>query len=249
MKKNRIIAAITAALFIGGTFQTAVLSVHAANHVSCITVETDEFTKPESFTQFGIIYDIYKDHAAVRSLAADYRDKTEKFDIVIPDTIKNVPVTEINGTAIYGTKVENVTFGRNIKTIGSYAFEGCTELRSIELIGPLPLIVSNPSLSSVHVKFSPQVPLLGIITSGTVVVEVVVEVIAVVVVPLVVVVMTVVVATEEGISSVAVRTVSVFGTDVDVTAFAVLAVMIEVSIADDTISDKIFLKFILITPL
>ncbi|MBR5684408.1 MAG: leucine-rich repeat protein [Ruminococcus sp.] len=133
MKKSKIMAAVTAALLVGGAFPTAALPAYAVNHVSCITVETDEFTKIESFTQFGIIYDVYQDHAAVRSLTAEYREKTEKFDITIPDTIKNVPVTEINGTAIYGTKVENVTFGRNIKTIGSYAFEGCTELRSIEL--------------------------------------------------------------------------------------------------------------------
>ena len=143
MKNKRIMAAITAALLVGGSLTTVTLPTNAAQHVSCITVETDEFTKPESYTQFGIIYDIYKDHAAVRSLTSEYREKTEKFDIVIPDTIKGVPVTEINGTAIYGTKIENVSFGRNIKTIGSYAFEGCTELRSIELPEELEYIGSG----------------------------------------------------------------------------------------------------------
>lgn len=142
MKKTKLIAAVMAVLLVGGAYPASAGTVYAES-VPCITVDTDEFTKPESFTQFGIVYDIYKDHAAVRSLTDEYKNKESVFDIVIPDEVKNIPVTEIKATAIYATKVQNVKLGKNIKTIGDYAFEGCTELTGIELPEALEYIGSG----------------------------------------------------------------------------------------------------------
>ena len=142
MKKTNMIAAVMAVLLVGGAYPASVGTVYAKS-VSCITVETDEFTKPESFTQFGIVYDIYKDHAAVKSLTDEYKNKDSVFDIAVPDEVKGVPVTEIKAAAIYATKVQNVQLGKNIKNIGDYAFEGCTELKGIELPETLEYIGSG----------------------------------------------------------------------------------------------------------
>ena len=49
MKKTKMIAAVMAVLLVGGAYTPSAGTVYVKS-VSCITVDTDEFTKPESFT-------------------------------------------------------------------------------------------------------------------------------------------------------------------------------------------------------
>ncbi len=51
-------------------------------------------------------------------------------EIIIPDTYKGLPVTEIKGEAFANCSgLTSVTIGENVRTIGKYAFENCIGLR------------------------------------------------------------------------------------------------------------------------
>ena len=55
-------------------------------------------------------------------------------DIVIPDTYKGIVVSEIAEDAFRGnTKLTSAVIGKNILTVGKCAFEGCSNLTSIQL--------------------------------------------------------------------------------------------------------------------
>jgi sorbitol-specific phosphotransferase system component IIA len=63
---------------------------------------------------------------------------TSKADVVIPGTITigktKYTVTSIDGSAFKNNKtIVNLTISENIKTIGAYAFQGCTTLKRVEL--------------------------------------------------------------------------------------------------------------------
>ena len=58
----------------------------------------------------------------------------EQKSIVIPDTYKGLPVTEIAINAYRGgTKIKSVKIPNSVTVIGIRAFEGCTSLTSIEI--------------------------------------------------------------------------------------------------------------------
>lgn len=65
-------------------------------------------------------------------------------NVVIPDTWNGNPVTEIDPEAFKdNTTVETITLGENINVIGDYAFEGCTNLTTINLPEENPLIIGD----------------------------------------------------------------------------------------------------------
>lgn len=56
-------------------------------------------------------------------------------EIVIPDSYKNTPITEISANAFVGSVAESVTLGANIKKIGKSAFAACEKLKSVKVGG------------------------------------------------------------------------------------------------------------------
>ena len=53
-------------------------------------------------------------------------------DVVIPETIYDLPVREVAESVFAGDKsVKSVTFGSNVRTVGANAFGGCTGLQSV----------------------------------------------------------------------------------------------------------------------
>lgn len=53
-------------------------------------------------------------------------------EIVIPDTLAGLPVSTLSdGCFADGTTVQKITFGRNISTVGSGVFDGCSGLRGV----------------------------------------------------------------------------------------------------------------------
>lgn len=61
---------------------------------------------------------------------------TAKGNIVIGDTYKGKPVTSIADRAFYSkSAITDITISSNIKTIGKYAFTGCSNLKSVTFEG------------------------------------------------------------------------------------------------------------------
>lgn len=130
MKNKRIIAAVTAVLMAGSAF-SAQLTVGAEdNSVSNITV--NNINNKEAVTKDGVIYHLFYDYAAAYRLTDEYGSAEEPFDIVIPDEINGLPVTEISPEAFSSTELQSVKFGKNIRTIGDYAFYNCKALIETE---------------------------------------------------------------------------------------------------------------------
>ena len=57
-----------------------------------------------------------------------------KRNLVIPETYKGYPVTEISDMAFYATSsITSIEIPHNIKSIGKGAFYGCTGLKSVTM--------------------------------------------------------------------------------------------------------------------
>ena len=136
MKKARIAAAVLALVIAGGA-----LPVQSGAYSTVIASAAEELTESASeeseyfeiAVQYGVVYAEYKDHAIAKGLTEEYEDMEEPFDIEIPDEIEGIPITEIVPEAFKSSSVRNVKLGRNIKTIGDYAFSGCSYITEIKL--------------------------------------------------------------------------------------------------------------------
>ena len=95
MKINCILAAVMSLCIIGGTMPY----LAETGTSSIITANAADYTN-ETIDGFG--YYIYSDHAAFHGV-----DATVKGKISIPEKVKNLPVTEMTGNALYNNN--NVT--------------------------------------------------------------------------------------------------------------------------------------------
>lgn len=73
-------------------------------------------------------YDEFGDNAIIHGYLG------EDEDIIIPDTIKNKPVTQISPDAFKGTDIKTVTIGKNVHLVGSDAFRDCKNLTSVSFL-------------------------------------------------------------------------------------------------------------------
>ncbi|MDY4077599.1 MAG: leucine-rich repeat domain-containing protein [Clostridium sp.] len=79
----------------------------------------------EQYDNFDI--NIYETYAVITK----YRGKDS--EVVIPEEINKIPITEIGDNAFKENKnIEKLIIPSNITTIGKYAFYGCTSLKTIE---------------------------------------------------------------------------------------------------------------------
>ena len=66
-------------------------------------------------------------------------------ELIIPDTYKGIVVSEIAEDAFRGnTKLTSAVIGKNVLTIGKCAFEGCSNLTSIQLTKERTIDKTNP---------------------------------------------------------------------------------------------------------
>lgn len=66
-------------------------------------------------------------------------------ELIIPDTYKGIVVSKIAENAFQGnTKLKSAVIGKNVLTIGKCAFEGCSNLTSIQLTKERVIDESNP---------------------------------------------------------------------------------------------------------
>lgn len=95
---------------------TAVLTAAAADEGSYVEGSNDTF-----------YYLKYSDHISVSGL------KSETSDLVIPDTIDGLPVTNIQLYSFEFLSIKSVKFPDSIKEIGSYSFSDCPNLTEVTL--------------------------------------------------------------------------------------------------------------------
>ena len=120
MRKFQKTAAFSAAvLALTGT--AAVLP--AAPFTAAITAYAAEANR---VTVDDVEYTLYEDHAAVY----DYHGKNQP-EMTIPDTVKGLPVTEIEEQAFGGASVKKVILPESVTVIGQSAFAGILNLESV----------------------------------------------------------------------------------------------------------------------
>lgn len=82
-------------------------------------------------------YNVYDDYVAITKYLGDetllLKDSgyVVPTDIVIPDTIDGLPVYVIGAGAFKGAALETVKITKNVVSIGSEAFSGCSKLKSV----------------------------------------------------------------------------------------------------------------------
>ena len=95
------------------------MPVHAADDEVKTDIQTD------------LIYSIEENHIVIRGAAKSPFFTSE---LVIPDTIEDLPVTEINKNAFkYDSRFESVIFPDTLETIGENAFYYSNNLKSIDI--------------------------------------------------------------------------------------------------------------------
>ena len=126
---KRTIAAVLALTITGAAYFPAVVSAPAAV-VSYAVDEEEGFDEEyEEYEDSYFEFKLYPDHAELKGV--NYGVPKE---IVIPDTYKGVPVTEIGKAAFLTQKdIKSVTIPDSVKSIGAYAFYGCTSLPAVNI--------------------------------------------------------------------------------------------------------------------
>lgn len=88
-----------------------------------------------------VTYEIVSDEVVITGLT-DWGN--ELINIEIPDTIENLPVTEIADNAFDSkTKIENITLPEGLKRIGNRSFYNCCNLSSLKLPNSLVYVGSE----------------------------------------------------------------------------------------------------------
>lgn len=85
-------------------------------------------------------------------------------DVKVPNTLRGKKVIAIDNQAFKGDAITSVVIGKNVKTIGENAFQGCTSLKSVDLGKSVETVGSmafSDCTSLSEVKFSPAVKELG----------------------------------------------------------------------------------------
>lgn len=103
------------------------------NETLRVSLEQQYAHSDEGYTSSNITegflfqYDIYTDHIVITRYAG------EEKDIVIPDEIEGLPVTEISSLAFCSKIIRNVQIPDSVIVIESSAFFGCSSLESVTI--------------------------------------------------------------------------------------------------------------------
>ena len=144
MKQKKVISAIMAMLLLGrvyplshgswGTVVSAGIEEQGSNMLTENDLGYKDINSKATYQlriEDGIVYKVYPDMASVVALSSP--DDEEPIDLVIPDKVFDVPVTEIESDAFRYCNIRSVKFGNNLNAIGDSAFAFNTELKEIEL--------------------------------------------------------------------------------------------------------------------
>lgn len=120
----------------GNTYASAVTEYYKGNTYS-------------EYTQNGVVYHIYNDHAEV----VDYTGTVG--DVVILNEVSGKQVTAIASEAFYYNRdITSVALPAGLETVGSYAFAGCRNLTAVTFLGSVKQIrteaFANSGLTGIY---------------------------------------------------------------------------------------------------
>lgn len=139
---------------------TATVTVNGiGNYTGTISKNfTIQAKKGSSFYVGAYKYKVSSD--SVVAFAGLKSSKTKK--VTIPSEVKiggkKFKVTSIANKALKGTAVTSVTIGKNVKTIGTSAFEKCSKLKKITVKGTALKKVGKKAFKGIHEKAVIKVP-------------------------------------------------------------------------------------------
>ncbi len=129
MKIKKTLTMITALAIVGTAFMTNGSSFTNSSVTAYAAEDELEFEGEVLFD--GIDYDVKSDHVVI----LDCQDSV-KGELVIPETIKGRPVTEIRESAFwFCDKITAVTLPKTLKEVGYSAFSSCTSLEKVTFSG------------------------------------------------------------------------------------------------------------------
>ena len=98
-------------------------------NITFIALDEQETPSNDKYIENGIKYQLYTDHA----VAVGYTEEIDK-NLIIADSVKNVPVTEIAKEAFAGCdSIETLKIPDSVTFVGAGAFRYCNNLKSIAL--------------------------------------------------------------------------------------------------------------------
>ena len=134
MKKTKLIAAVFALVMAGGATSTF------PQYMPDNALTADAATTYENYTEDGIKYEVFSDHAAV--IGHEKSTSALAGVLEIPAEIKGVPVTEIRAESPFSinpkypfrgySNLSGLVIPDSVKTIGTKAFSGCSGLVNVK---------------------------------------------------------------------------------------------------------------------
>lgn len=131
MTIKKYIAMLAAAGMLAGGLPAAsagfALPVHAEAETEAVSESERGFNEDGTYSYAGVTYELLEDHAKVVSCVP-------KVTIEVPDTIQDLPVTEIGKNAFSRWAIiETVTLPDTVTVIGEGAFKNCPDLKKVVL--------------------------------------------------------------------------------------------------------------------
>ena len=122
MKKTRIIAAVLASILAGTSF------IYVNEYESDNVIAADALSY-EEYTEGNMKYKVFADHVTVSRC-----DENAAGEIIIPEEIKGIPVTEIGNDCFRECKgITSVIIPDSVKSIGEHAFWFCSGLNFVNI--------------------------------------------------------------------------------------------------------------------
>ena len=141
MKKTRIIAAVLASILAGTSF--IYVNEYASN-----TIFAADLLDYEEYTEENLKYKIYADHVTVGRC-----DEKAIGEIIIPEEIKGIPVTEIGTECFRECKgITSIIIPDSVEAIGKHAFLLCFSLNSVNIPQNITVIESGVFNSCTSLK-------------------------------------------------------------------------------------------------
>jgi len=127
---------------ISSTKYIAPFTITATTTIQAVAVKTDMANSEVLSSKLTNVSDLF-DYADNGISITITKCKVFTGEVIVPDTIKDKPVTSIGNSAFSGCRLTNVTISNNVASIGTSAFLSCVNLKSIIIPNNVTFISNN----------------------------------------------------------------------------------------------------------